>query len=77
MDIKVIRLIREEILPHSNVLPREFVDRLMKLLNHGSIHAAASGTFDGESCKMHFFIFVLCVITTGGSSRGLHVWLDI
>ncbi|XP_065066543.1 protein MON2 homolog isoform X1 [Rhopilema esculentum] len=46
LDITVVTLIRDEILAHANSLPKEFIDRLMKLLNRGSIHSAASGSFD-------------------------------
>ena len=48
LDITVVTIIRDEILSHANSLPKEFIDRLMKLLNRGSIHSAASGSFDGK-----------------------------
>ena len=48
LDITIVKLIRDDILQHANVLPKEFIDRLMKILNRGSIHSAASGTFDGK-----------------------------
>eukprot|EP00112_Aurelia_sp_Birch-Aquarium-sp1_P020889 Seg549.9 transcript_id=Seg549.9/GoldUCD/mRNA.D3Y31 product="Protein MON2" protein_id=Seg549.9/GoldUCD/D3Y31 len=35
LDITIVKLIRDDILPHANVLPKEFIDRLMKILNRG------------------------------------------
>ena len=40
-------MIREEVLPHSGALPRDFMARIMALLNRGSIHSAADATFSG------------------------------
>ena len=40
-------MIREEILPHSGALPKDFMARVMALLNRGSIHSAADATFSG------------------------------
>ena len=48
IDIKLLKLIRQDILPCSASLPKEFVDTLMKLLNKGSIHSATSNMFDSK-----------------------------
>ena len=49
LDIKVLKIIREEILPYSRGLPQAFVDHLMRLLNKGSIHSATSSMFDSDA----------------------------
>lgn len=46
-DRQLLRMIREEILPHSAALPKDFMARVMALLNRGSIHSAADATFSG------------------------------
>jgi len=49
IDVKILKLIRQEILPNSASLPQEFVDTLMKLLNRGSIHTTSTTMFDSDS----------------------------
>ena len=44
---QLLRMISEEILPHSSALPKDFMARVMALLNRGSIHSAADATFSG------------------------------
>lgn len=51
LDIKLLRMIREEILPHSGALPKDFMARVMALLNRGSIHSAADATFSGTDAN--------------------------
>ncbi|XP_022784455.1 protein MON2 homolog [Stylophora pistillata] len=51
VDIKLLRMIREEILPHSAALPKDFMARIMALLNRGSIHSAADATFSVRHFK--------------------------
>ena len=46
---QLLRIISEEILPHSSALPKDFMARVMALLNRGSIHSAADATFSGMS----------------------------
>lgn len=41
-------MIQEEILPHSSTLPKDFMVRVMALLNRGSIHSATNSTFSGK-----------------------------
>ena len=48
IDVKLLKLMRFEILPNSSNLPKEFVDTLMKLLNRGSIHSTSSSMFDSK-----------------------------
>jgi len=50
VDCQVIELLRDEVLPHSHALPREFVLKVVVLLDKGSIHSASNSTNgDGES----------------------------
>lgn len=51
LDIKLLRMISEEILPHSSALPKDFMARVMALLNRGSIHSAADATFSGTDAN--------------------------
>lgn len=52
LDCKIVHLIREGILPYANQVPREFVVRVVTLLNRGSIHSATSNTpVDIESSR--------------------------
>ncbi|XP_055928988.1 protein MON2 homolog isoform X2 [Argiope bruennichi] len=44
LDCKVILLIRDGILPYANQLPREFIIRIVTLLNKGSIHSATNNS---------------------------------
>ena len=53
---QLLRMISEEILPHSSALPKDFMARVMALLNRGSIHSAADATFSG----MSFTSFLNC-----------------
>ncbi len=43
IDCQVIELIRDEILTHSNLLPQQFIQKILAILNRGSIY---SNTFD-------------------------------
>lgn len=52
-------MIREEILPHSAALPKDFMARVMALLNRGSIHSAADATFSGTWLVWLISIFSL------------------
>lgn len=49
IDVKILKLIRQDILPYSASLPNDFVDSLMKLLNKGSIHSATPSMFDSDT----------------------------
>lgn len=49
VDCQVIELLRDEVLPHSHAIPREFVLKVVVLLSKGSIHSASNYTNDGES----------------------------
>ncbi|GFR78528.1 protein MON2 homolog [Elysia marginata] len=52
LDCRLIRLIREDILPHAAHLPPEFMVSVMSLLNKGSIHSTTSDSFvDTESSR--------------------------
>ncbi|KAH9363347.1 hypothetical protein HPB48_006453 [Haemaphysalis longicornis] len=43
-SLQVVQLIREIILPHSSHVPKDFVLKIVALLNKGSIHSATSST---------------------------------
>lgn len=47
LDLKVLKVIREDILTHSHIVPRDFLSRIMTLLNKGSIHSATTSTLEG------------------------------
>ncbi|XP_031571220.1 protein MON2 homolog isoform X2 [Actinia tenebrosa] len=51
LDIKLLRMIREDILPHSSTLPKDFMVRVMALLNRGSIHSATDSAFSGTDAN--------------------------
>ena len=52
-DVKyfqVIYMIRDDILPHASNVPKDFVEKVMAILNRGSIHSTTSDTFIGNNC---------------------------
>ncbi|XP_021343975.1 protein MON2 homolog isoform X2 [Mizuhopecten yessoensis] len=52
IDCKVIQMIRDDILPYAGTMPKDFVKRVMKLLNRGSIHSTTSDNFiDTDSSR--------------------------
>lgn len=46
-------MIRDDILPHSSTLPKDFMVRVMALLNRGSIHSATDSAFSGKEASFH------------------------
>lgn len=44
LDVKVVELIRDNILPHAGQMPKEFVLQIVSILNKGSIHSATNGS---------------------------------
>ncbi|XP_034257035.1 protein MON2 homolog [Thrips palmi] len=44
VDCQVIELVRDEVLPYSPLVPKEFVLRVVVLLNKGSIHSATANS---------------------------------
>lgn len=42
VDCQVMELLRDEVLPHSQHIPHQFILRVVMLLNKGSIHSATS-----------------------------------
>ncbi|KAK0079107.1 hypothetical protein PV326_008920 [Microctonus aethiopoides] len=44
VDCQVMELLRDEVLPHSQHIPHEFILRVVMLLNKGSIHSATSSS---------------------------------
>ncbi|TRY98843.1 hypothetical protein DNTS_027857 [Danionella cerebrum] len=48
VDVEVVQLISTEILPFANFIPKEFVGRIMSMLNRGSIHSQSSSFTEAE-----------------------------
>lgn len=49
VDCQVMELLRDEVLPHSQHIPHQFILRVVMLLNKGSIHSATTaniGTYN-------------------------------
>lgn len=42
VDCQVMELLRDEVLPHSQYIPHQFILRVVMLLNKGSIHSATT-----------------------------------
>ncbi|KAK2183608.1 hypothetical protein NP493_305g02023 [Ridgeia piscesae] len=52
IDCELIQLIREDILPYAKHVPREFIVKVMHILNRGSIHSHTMTAFiDTESSR--------------------------
>lgn len=49
VDCQVIELLREEVLPHCHIVPKDFVLKVVVLLNKGSIHSASSTPTEFEA----------------------------
>lgn len=47
-DCQIIELLRTEVLPYSNSIPKEFIMQVVILLNRGSIHSATNVKNDGD-----------------------------
>ena len=45
IDCQVIELIRDEILTHSNLLPQNFIQKILSILNRGSIYSSSFDNF--------------------------------
>ncbi|XP_053575217.1 LOW QUALITY PROTEIN: protein MON2 homolog [Bombina bombina] len=48
IDVEVVQLISTEILPYANFIPKEFVGKIMTMLNKGSIHSQSSSFTEAE-----------------------------
>lgn len=48
-DCQIIDLLRTEVLPYSSSIPRDFVLKVVILLNKGSIHSATNTNIDSET----------------------------
>lgn len=56
VDCQVMELLRDEVLPHSQHIPHQFILRVVMLLNKGSIHSATT-TNIGNLLSFFFRIF--------------------
>lgn len=54
---QVVQLISSEILPYANFIPKDFVGKIMTMLNKGSIHSQSS-SFTGKCIKNLSFMSV-------------------
>lgn len=54
VDCQVMELLRDEVLPHSQHIPHQFILRVVMLLNKGSIHSATT-TNIGEKEREKLF----------------------
>ena len=53
LDVKMIRLIQEQILPRASHTPPTFISHVMTLLNRGSVHATSPQPLTtGEQCDI-------------------------
>ncbi|KAG8439512.1 hypothetical protein GDO86_005639 [Hymenochirus boettgeri] len=48
VDVEVVQLISTEILPYANFIPKDFVGKIMTMLNRGSIHSQSSSFTEAE-----------------------------
>ncbi|XP_066447576.1 protein MON2 homolog isoform X1 [Eleutherodactylus coqui] len=48
IDVEVVQLISSEILPYANFIPKDFVGKIMTMLNKGSIHSQSSSFTEAE-----------------------------
>lgn len=48
MDCQIIEILRTDILPFSSSIPKEFILKVVILLNKGSIHSATNTNIDTE-----------------------------
>ena len=42
-------MVRDDILPHAASVPKDFVEKIMTILNKGSIHSTTSDSFIGKN----------------------------
>jgi C-terminal region of Mon2 protein len=47
VDCQVIEQLRDEVLPHAHTIPKEFILKVVVLLNKGSIHSATHTSSTG------------------------------
>jgi hypothetical protein len=52
VDCQVIEQLRDEVLPHAHTIPKEFILKVVVLLNKGSIHSATHTSSTGWFCNI-------------------------
>ncbi|XP_037071265.1 protein MON2 homolog [Pollicipes pollicipes] len=52
LDCEVVRLIREDVLPHAAVVPGQFLVSVMVLLNKGSLHSAEHESLENGTARL-------------------------
>ena len=60
---QVVYMIRDDILPHSANIPKDFVEKIMTILNKGSIHSTTSDSFIGKYTLVGMLTLLLLVAT--------------
>lgn len=55
LDVRVVELIRDSIMPFAAQIPKEFVLQIVSLLNKGSIHSATNSSPVGQSFVKKLF----------------------
>ncbi|XP_078594586.1 protein MON2 homolog isoform X1 [Branchiostoma floridae x Branchiostoma japonicum] len=48
IDVQMVELMRQDILPHADNIPAEFTQKVISLLNKGSIHSTTFGIPEGD-----------------------------
>ncbi|RWS16385.1 hypothetical protein B4U79_07473 [Dinothrombium tinctorium] len=63
LDVKVVEVIRDSILPFAGQMPKEFVLQIVSILNKGSIHSATSDSPVGNIKPIkNYIIFAFTII---------------
>ena len=58
LDVKLVHIIRDNILPFANEMPKVFVLQIVSILNRGSIHSATSISPVGKlTLELHILAF--------------------
>lgn len=52
VDCQVMELLRDEVLPHSQHIPHQFILRVVMLLNKGSIHSATTANIGAYNIQV-------------------------
>lgn len=52
LDVKVVEMIRDAILPYANQMPKEFLLQVVSILNKGSIHSTTGGSPVGNCVQI-------------------------
>ena len=62
LDVRMIRLIQEQILPRASHTPPSFISHVMTLLNRGSVHATSPQPLTTAYTLMLLYTYVIFYI---------------